>query len=338
MKKAIVNGTLGLFLTGIGSSCDTSTLGTSAKKSESRRVADPNADAEGGEPSTKEEAHGAAKSSKTKKSTDQDPGEDQAPVTPQPPTNDETKADAKNAAAATDFSGWCAKAQQVKPVTSGRLRSLLSEFCDGTTPKTLLTEGLIASAYVGTGDPKLTAIRPLSSNATARTTSYRFGVAFKLPLSLKDHFEKAGPKMGDAAEIKRLQESTGATATVTVSAPILADGPFHTQGWSVKSTAVKQVLIQSITSEATTRSDLFRFVDGQQYMYTQYTDQSLPTKTVKNFDYLGAGVTVGNHSYIIAVVDVVMDNMGFSSVAEAEIRSLAINGMKQIYTQAAQVK
>jgi hypothetical protein len=283
---------------------------------------------------------GETKSGKAKKFSDKNPGDELAdpPIIPQAPTNEETKKDAEKAAASTDFGGWCTKVLQAAPVASGRLKPLLGDFCDGPTAKALLKETLIASAYVGTGDPKFTDIIPLNSNGATRTTSYKFGVAIKLPLSLKDHFDKAAPKMGDGAEIKKLQESTGAVATVTVSAPILAEGPFHTQGWSVKSTAVKQVLVQSVTSEATTRSDLFKLVDAKQYFYSQYTDKSLPMKTIKNFDYIGAGITVENNSYIIAVVDISMDNLGFSTIAENEVKTLAINGIKQIFTQADQAK
>ncbi len=324
-------GTLGLIvMSRLVGSCDSS----APKKPEPRRVVAQQDNLDDSEPGSSSQASGEIKSSKSTKSAEFGGEESTPPIVPQAPTNEETKKDSEKAAATTDFGGWCTKVLETKPFSSGRLKPLLGDFCDGPTAKPLLKETLIASAYVGSGDPKFTDILPLSSNAATRTTSYRFGVAIKLPLSLKDHFDRAAPKMGDMAEIKKLQESTGAVATVTVSAPILADGPFHTQGWSVKSTAIKQVLVQSVTSEATTRSDLFKLVDAKQYLYSQYTDKAFPVKTIKNFDYIGAGITVENNSYIIAVVDISMDNLGFSSVAENEVKTLAINGIKQIYTQA----
>ncbi len=322
-------------------SCDSAKLTGGDQKKNNRRVGSP------GEPTG---ADGTSGSSALPQ--DLPPGQTNAnpegsnlpsPPAIKPPTTAETKGDGDKAAQLTDFAGWCTKSQETNPVTSGRLKPLLNELCDGSQPRELLTKHLIASAYLGTGEPQFTDLKPLASNATTRTSSYRFGIAIKLPIPIKDYFDKVAPKAGDVNEIKKLQESTGATATVTLLQTHEKDGPYHVQGWSTKSVAFKNVLIINVESSAASRNDSFKFVDGAQYLFTQFTydkdpiTKALP-KTVKYFDYMAAGVKIGDNHYLIAVVDVALDHYGFATTAEAEIRKLMDFGIKQMHTLAANAK
>lgn len=326
-------------------SCGNAKLtGTSAKKTE-RRVTSPatNNTATGQDASATPQGTPQGTTGTDVSGASQGPSQPSVPPLSTPPTSAETKSDGEKAAQLTDFKGWCSKAQETKPITSGRLKSLLAEFCDGSQPRELLTKTLISSAYLGTGEPKLTDLKPLVSQGTTRTSSYLFAVAIKIPISIKDHFEKVSPKAGDVAEIKKLQESTGAKATVTLQKTHTGDGPYQVQGWSTQSVAVKTVFITSIESQATSRNDTFKFVDGEQYLYSQSTYANdpvtnAPPKTVKYFDYLAAGVKIGDSHYLITVVNVALDNYGFATTAETEIRKLAVFGIKQMHSLAAAAK
>ena len=254
-----------------------------------------------------------------------------------PVTNAETKRESEVAQAQTDFKGWCAKAMEIEPVVSGRLKPLVAEFCgDGTAPTTLFTKNLIASAYVGTGEPTFTDLKPLSS--ANNVTSYRFAVAIKLPITVKDHLDKVAPKAGDINEIKKLFESSGA-GTVAVVTPVAthpASGKYHVQGFTTIARVTKPVAITTVTSEGESRNDIFKFVDGEQSMYTQYTTRAV--QTIRYFDYVAASVKVENSAYLIVVVDSALDNRGFTGVAEEQVKGLAVSGIKQMYTIAAAAK
>jgi hypothetical protein len=263
-----------------------------------------------------------------------DPQPSAGGINPAPVTNQETKKDSELAQIQTDFKGWCSKAAEVEPVASGRLKVLYTEFCGVGNPT--LTKNLIASAFVGTGEPTFTDLIPLTS--TGAITSYRFAIALKLPISIKDHFEKVGPKAGDVNEIKKLQESAGGgtSAVVTLLQTHPASGKYHVQGFTTNSKVTKPVLITTVTSEADTRNDRFNLIDGEQVMYTQYTSRAV--QTLKNFDYLAAGVKVENSAYLIVVVDAALENKGFTTVAEDQVRTLAVIGIKQMYSLAASAK
>jgi hypothetical protein len=319
--------------------CDSSKLTGQNQKKSDRRLAPP------GEPSAADGTLGSSVLPNDPGQINPNPEGSNTtnPLIIKPPTNAETKVDADKAAQLTDFAGWCSKGQETTPVTSGRLKSLFSELCDGNQPRELLTKHLIASAYLGTGEPQFTDLKPMVSNATTRISSYRFAIAIKIPIPIKDYFDKVAPKAGDVNEIKKLQESTGAKATVTLLESHGNDGPYHVQGWTTRSVAFKNVLVINVESSAATRNDSFKFVDSAQYLFTQSTydkdpiTKALP-KTVKYFDYMAAGVKIGDNHYLIAAVDVALDHYGFATTAEAEIRKLMVFGIKQMHTLAANAK
>lgn len=324
-------------LLGLLISCDNGGGLTGGNKKEERRITqkrdDSNATPVG--PSTRKPP---IESSKAQGETGEDIEAKPSPGgnVPAPITNQETQKDSETAQAQTDFKGWCAKASEVEPVTSGRLKPLLAEFCDGGNPTQLLTKNLIGAAFVGAGEPTFTDLKPLAS--ANNTTSYRFAIAIKIPISIKDHLDKVGPKAGDVNEIKRLQESVGngTTAVVTLLQSHPAAGKYHVQGFTTNSKVTTPVLITTVVTEADTRNDRFNLVDGEQVMYTQYTSRAV--QTLKYFDYIAAGVKVGNSAYLIVVVDAALDNKGFTSVAEERVRSLAVIGIKQMYSLAASAK
>jgi hypothetical protein len=235
----------------------------------------------------------------------------------------------------TDFVGWCAKAAETKGI-QGALGDLYQNLCKGGQPTKLFKQTLVKAAYKGEDSPKISSIVKLYSDPNSKTTKWRFGVGIKLPISIQDHFNKVGPKAGDQAAQQLLITKQGATGTVAIEQQFAQDGPYHERGWMIHSTINKTVGPLTVTTETRSRSDQYKLVDGNLYLYTQHVEQGI--QVVKKFDLVTAGVQIGSSGYLIAMIDLEIETKGPAEATQSQIRKTATDTIKAMYNAATEIQ
>jgi hypothetical protein len=233
------------------------------------------------------------------------------------------------------FDLWCKKAGETE-ITGKQMEKYFQKFCENGEARSLLNKSLLSIAYSGSGDPELKKLAKYEHDDDAQTTTAYFAVAMKLPISIKTHFNKVGPKGGDKSSLIDLAEEQGASAEVDILKTYKNDGKYHVRGWKVKSRNEKKVSGISIVTDTVARSDQFELSDGKAYMYTQYLEEGI--EGVENFDMLTAGVQVGNNGVLITQVYVTADNKGQTALAESQIKNTAEDTIKAMYEAAEKFK
>lgn len=231
-----------------------------------------------------------------------------------------------------DFDGWCEKAGETG-VAKDELQDLYGDFCKDGKASSTFKSTLLTVVYNGSGEPKLKSLEKMTSDKSTKTTTYKFGVAIKLPISIQTHFDKVGPRAGDEESQKELAEANGATAEIEVKKEYKNDGEHHVRGWLIYSKNVKKAGAIKITTETEGRSDQFELEESKLYMYTQNTLKGI--QTVKKFDMMTAGIQDGNDAYLLTIVDVAVNNKGFASEAEKQLKKTATDTIKAMYKAAA---
>lgn len=248
---------------------------------------------------------------------------------------EESTGDAVKLSEDADFDGWCEKAGETD-VVKDELKSLYGQFCKSGKPTSTFTSGLLTVVYSGSGEPKLKSIEKMTSNKSTKTTTYKFGVAIKLPIDVQTHFDEVGPRAGDEEAQKELAEANGASGDVEVKKTYKNEGEHHVRGWLIYSKNVKKAGVINITTETEGRSDQYELEKSKLYMYTQNTTKGI--QTVKKFDMLTAGIQDGSNAYLLTIVDVEVNNRGFASEAEKQLKKTASDTIKAMYKAAADAK
>jgi hypothetical protein len=228
---------------------------------------------------------------------------------------------------------WCVKANEVAAVGS-KLGPLFDKMCDDGKATTLMKSTMISKAFSGSGSPKLTNIEPIAGDKTHSTAFFAVGI--KLPIDIKKHFDKVGPKGGDEAAQKKLAEQNGATAEFEVKDEYEKDGKHHVRGWKFRAKNTKKIAIISLVTESISRSDQFEFEEGNSYMYTQYIIEGI--EGVKDFSLLTAGVKTSKGSYLLTTAKIKVGNKGLPELAEGQITTTAKDLIKAMYKAAADAK
>lgn len=232
-----------------------------------------------------------------------------------------------------DFDGWCEKAGEVA-VVKKQLSSLYEKMCSGGSATELMTDVMIKKAYKGSGSPKLTEIEPIEGDKTFSTAFFAVGI--KLPIDIEKHFNKVGPRAGDAEAQKKLAEQNGATAEFEVQEEFKKDGKYHVRGWKVRSKQTKTITIIKVVTESISRSDQFELDEGNLYVYTQYVIEGL--EGVKDFSLLTAGIRTDSASYLLTAAKVKVNNKGLPDIAKGQITDTAKELIKSMYKAAADAK
>ncbi len=220
-----------------------------------------------------------------------------------------------------DFDGWCSKAGEIKPVQA-ELAEYFGKFCDGGKATALMKSTLVTKAYSGSGKPTLKSIEKLSSDKAKKETTAYFAVGIKLPISIKDHFDKVAPKAGDKTSAERLAKASKAKSTkFEVKDEFKEDGKYHVRGWRVHSINTQNAGGIDIDTETVARTDQFALKDGSLYAYTQVTEEGI--STVKAFNMLTAGIQVDGTGYLLTIAFLTVDNRGLDAVAESKIKDTA---------------
>jgi hypothetical protein len=232
------------------------------------------------------------------------------------------------------FALFCERAAETK-AAKDKLGDYLEKFCTGGKPTDVLSSKLIDEAYTGSGEPKLKKMGEWVDDPDEKTTEGFFGTAIKLPISIEDHFNKVGPKAGDEANIKRLAETSGSIVEIAkIAEEHKEDGKYHVRGWTIEQKLTKELaaIKLSVTAHTIARSDQHELEKGSAYLYTQYLVES--KQTIKTFDTLTAGISVGGSSYLLTVARVKLENMGFPPIAKDTIKETASQLVKTMYKEA----
>lgn len=232
-----------------------------------------------------------------------------------------------------DFDGWCEKAAEIETVEK-KLGPLLEQMCEGGSATALMKGTMISKAYAGSGTPKLTSIEPIQGDKTYSTAFFAIGI--KLPIDIKTHFDKVGPKAGDKASQEKLAEANGATAEFDVQEEFKKDGKYHVRGWKIRSKVTKKISIIKIVTESISRSDQFELSDGESYIYTQYIIDGI--EGVKDFSLLTAGIKTDGGSYLLTIAKIKVNNKGQPELAEGQITDTAKDLIKAMHKAAADAK
>lgn len=235
--------------------------------------------------------------------------------------------------ASADFDSWCEKAAEVDTVGK-KLGDLFEHLCDGGVATSLMKGTMISKAYAGSGTPKLTSIEPIKGDKTYSTALFAVGI--KLPIDIKTHFNKVGPKAGDKAAQEKLAEANGATAEFEIQDEYKNDGKYHVRGWKVYSKVTKKIAIIKIITESVVRSDQFELADGKAYLYTQYILDGI--EGVKDFSLLTAGIKTEKGSYLLTIAKIKVNNKGQPELAEGQITDTAKELIKSMHKSAAEAK
>lgn len=231
------------------------------------------------------------------------------------------------------FNEWCAKADEVEAVGS-KLSELYEKMCDGGEATKLMKSTMISKAFSGSGGPKLTNIEPIAGDKKFSTAFFAVGI--KLPIDIKKHFDKVGPKGGDEDAQKKLAEQNGATAEFEVLDKFKKDGKYHVRGWKVRAKNTKKITIVSIVTESESRSDQYELDKGNSYMYTQYIINGI--EGVKDFSLLTAGIKTSKGSYLLTTAKIKVGNKGLPELAEGQITTTAKDLIKAMYKAAAEAE
>lgn len=261
-----------------------------------------------------------------------DNGQNQKPPASKQGTDDGTSDVAVDTSQA-GFDAWCAAAAETKAV-QGTLAPLFPRFCTNGKATSVLKSTLVKSAFSGSGTPRIKSFEALHSDAATKTTKWTFGVGIKLPISIKDHFDRVGPKAGDQASLQRLAADQGATAEVRIEQTFQADGKYHERGWLIYQKITKPVGPTTVITETRSRNDQYKLMDGKHYLYAQHTEQGL--KLIKKFDLLTAGVQINEAGYLLSVVDLEVETTVSSDATESEVKKTALDTIKQMYAAAQQ--
>lgn len=218
----------------------------------------------------------------------------------------------------SDFNAWCEKAIQTKIMTgSATISALLDEFCDASVAKPLLTNTLLEKAHTIGGDVQITYIRDVASN-TNRTTSARFGYAFKMPTDIKDYFDRARVNSTKLEQIKEAAEGPGGTAKIEILQTFEKDGPHHIRGVLSHQIIDKNASGRRVIVDYDFRADDHVFEDGWSYMITGTVANAY--QTMKKNDTLAALVKFQGQSYMVVVVEIAVYNRGYPGIAEPNLR------------------
>lgn len=233
-----------------------------------------------------------------------------------------------------DFDGWCAKAGDINTIKSD-LSEYFGKLCDGGKATALLKSTLVSKAFDGSGKPTLKSIEPLSSDKAKKETTAYFAVGIKMPISIKDHFDKVAPKAGDKSSAERLAKASKAKSTKFDAEEIKDGGKYFVRGWKVHSVNTQNTGGIDIETETIARTEQFEIEPGSLYAYTQVTEEGI--STVKDFSLLTAGIQVGNSGYLLTVAFLTVDNRGLDKVAESKIKDTATALVTAMYKAAEEV-
>lgn len=229
------------------------------------------------------------------------------------------------------FTIWCQNARETE-VVQKRMGKYYKKFCSNGKPTSLFAKSLPAVAYSGTGTatPKKLA----KTEMDGKYVIVSLGTAIKLPISIKDHFEKVGPKGGDAKAQERLGERQNAEVDVKITDSFDNDGKHHVRGWTVYTKTKQSESGINIVTETEARADQFNLKEGQAYMYTSYVTKAV--KGIKESDLFTAAVQVGDSAYLITQAYIVADSKGApQSLAEQMVLKTAKGLMESMYESAA---
>jgi len=231
------------------------------------------------------------------------------------------------------FNDWCKKADEVEAIGK-KLGPLFDKMCKNGKATTLMKSTMVSKAYSGSGSPKLTNIEPITGDKTYSTAFFAVGI--KLPIDIKKHFDKVGPKGGDEETQIKLAEANGATAEFEVQDKFNNDGKYHVRGWKVRSKNTKKITIVSIVTESVSRTDQYMLDEGSSYMYTSYIIEGI--EGIKDFSLLTAGVKTSQGSFLLTTAKLKVGNKGIPELAEGQITTTAKDLIKAMYKAAADAK
>lgn len=218
----------------------------------------------------------------------------------------------------TALNDWCQNAALTTAMRT-TLKSLFANFCENGTSTDLFRNILKKDYYAGSGELPFIDVIPMKSDPNKKTTTYLTAVGLKISKSLGEHFKKIVPDTPDDISKNVLSKLNGSPDELVIIEKIANQSPFYITGWKFRTTKNYRNEFPNASISSENRIDMHKLLDGEQYLYSQFVEQSI--ENVNKFNLITAGVRGNQDSFLITLIEFETDNKGYSAIAESRTKN-----------------
>jgi len=243
-------------------------------------------------------------------------------------------ADATGVSPDSGFALLCTGIQSADSLNREIYGEFMDRFCTGTgAPTALLATTLPARAFIGNGEPRLTALAEVTDDPVRKTTAIRVAAGVLIPGRAADYFTKISAYMNDPA----LAAADGVRLIDGIVEDVIlkkddGDGKARRSGVERSLKIENKVSGQTITSAYEQRQDLWEFVPGKAYLITSHLTKSV--SGVTGATLFSALVEHNDKTYVTAQIFSESSNRGQPAIAEETLLKVVRSGIRNILTNA----
>ena len=225
---------------------------------------------------------------------------------------------------------WCSAAAKTQIVKSDAHADQFAQLCTAAGVATKRFISLVSQAYAGSDTPKILSLTPMADDGG--TVSWFFGSAVKLPISSAKQFTEVSSKEGDIESQKALATAMGQTpGNISISSVTTNGDKGWMRGWALNKDSSQKIAVRTVKTTYTERADHYDFGNSQ-YMYVSTLVSS--ESTIKDYRLLSASLDLKGTGYIISIGNVLTDDYGYPTQAQAAVVTTAQKNVQYIYSGA----